>query len=150
METTRLSWNMSRQLVSGYCLFLSGYCRIPFPSERIDTRRDFADYTPMQSPAEFAELAAAGLIRDEEDKLVIRGLCNNYRDLSEIGVFVTNMSNTVEDLAYLDGCIFRLMAWGEIHSKGFPYFHTLALCRRPTAWMIQNLAGPEKIRVKAY
>jgi hypothetical protein len=24
-------------------------CRIPFPSERIDTRPDFADYTPMQS-----------------------------------------------------------------------------------------------------
>jgi hypothetical protein len=61
-----------------------------FPSERIGTRRDFADYTPMQSHAEFTALATAGLIRGE-DKLVIRGLCNNYRDLSEIRVFVTNM-----------------------------------------------------------
>jgi hypothetical protein len=41
------------------------YCRIPFPSERIDTRRDFADYTPLQSRAEFSALATAGLIRVE-------------------------------------------------------------------------------------
>jgi hypothetical protein len=100
------------------------HCRIPFPSERIDTRRDFADYTPMQSRAEFSALATAGLIR-VEDKLVIRGLCSNYRDLSEIRVFVTNMGDNVEDLACLDGCIFRLMAWNEIHSQGFPYTRPL-------------------------
>jgi hypothetical protein len=46
---------------------MGNHCRIPFPSERIDTRRDFADYTPMQSPAaEFAALATAGLIRGED------------------------------------------------------------------------------------
>jgi hypothetical protein len=55
---------------------------------------------------------------------------------------VTNMGDTVEDLAYLDGCIFRLMAWNEIHSTRV--FHTLALCWKPTAWMTQNLAGPAR------
>jgi hypothetical protein len=35
------------------------HCHIPFPSERIDTRQDFADYTPMQSHAAFAALATA-------------------------------------------------------------------------------------------
>jgi hypothetical protein len=100
-------------------------CRIPFPSERIDTRPDFADYTPMQYYAEFAALATtAGLIRGE-DKLVIRGLCNSYRDLSKVRVFVTNVGDTVEDLAYLHGCIFRLMAWKQIHSQGFPYTRPL-------------------------
>jgi hypothetical protein len=35
---------------------------IPFPDERMDTRRDYADCTPMQSGGEFALLRTAGLI----------------------------------------------------------------------------------------
>jgi hypothetical protein len=40
----------------------------------------------------------AGLIQGQ-DKLVIRGLCRNYWNFSEVQVFVTNMDGTVEDLA---------------------------------------------------
>jgi hypothetical protein len=40
-------------------------------------------------------------------------------------VFVTNMSETVEDLVLAEGCFFRLMAWQEIHIRGYPY------CRPP-------------------
>jgi hypothetical protein len=45
----------------------------------------------------------AGLIQGQ-DKLVIRVLCRNYRNLSEVQVFVTNMGDTVEDLAPAEGC----------------------------------------------
>jgi hypothetical protein len=47
---------------------------------------------------------------------VIRGLCSNYRELSEIRVFVTNMGDIAEELASEEGCVFSgLMAWFSVH-----------------------------------
>jgi hypothetical protein len=80
----------------------------------------------MQSQAKFAALGTAGLIRSE-DKLVIRGLCSNYRDLSEVRVFVTNTGdNAMEGTCALGGLLLQTDGMErEIPSHGFPYTRPL-------------------------